>query len=164
MEPNPPKAPETGIERRLEQLAALMRRMVKTIHLIEEPANLTPTQWLVLVHLEESPRMRIGVLAQALGAAQNTVSEVVTRLERAGMLVKERDPDDNRAVKVRLTDKAKAALHGRRQNIRAANRALLQAMDDTEQQRFVEAFELMVSMAERARAAMLASQENRRNR
>jgi MarR family transcriptional regulator, organic hydroperoxide resistance regulator len=142
-----------------------MRRAVKTIQVTEEPFGLTPTQLVVIVHLHDHERMRIGALAQALGAAQNTVSEVVTRLERSGLVVKERDPEDNRAVIVRLTAKGHGALESRRDAVRACHRALLEAMSAEERRRFAESFELMVSMAEKAReASSQARRENRRKK
>ena len=156
---------DAHIERSLERLSDLMRRMIKTVQVTDDLVALTPTQLVVLVHLDERQCLRIGVLAQALGAAQNTVSEVVSRLERSNLVVKERDPHDHRAVIVRMTAAGKAALEQRRSAVSQNHRALLEAMNAQEQSRFVEAFELMVSMAERARATgSLAKRDTRRKK
>jgi MarR family transcriptional regulator, organic hydroperoxide resistance regulator len=156
---------DTDIERSLERLSASMRRMIKTVRLTEDLEDLTPTQMVVLIHLDEEQTMRIGALAQALAAAQNTVSEVVSRLVRSEMVIKERDPADHRAVIVRLTAKGKAALEKRRHLLKDSHRVLLEAMSVDEQHKFVEAFEILVSMAERARAASpLSRRVARRNK
>lgn len=155
---------DPAIERHLESMRQLMRRAVKTISLSDVTSALTPTQLVVLVHLDEREKSRIGGLAQALGAAQNTVSEVVTRMQRAGMVVKERDPDDNRAVVVRLAPKGRAALEEQRATMRGQHRALLEALTDEERRRFIESFEVIVSMAERARLAMAEARRGARRK
>jgi DNA-binding MarR family transcriptional regulator len=68
-------------------------------------------------------------------------------------VVKERDPQDHRAVIVRLTLAGKEALERRREILCDNHRHLLEAMSADEQRRFVDAFEVMVSMAEKARSA-----------
>ena len=114
-------------------------------------AELTPTQLVVLSHLDEQP-MRVGVLAGEMAAAQNTISEVVARLERIGMVSKHRDPSDHRAVLVGLTTAGHRTLERRRATMRGAHRAVLEALSHADRTRFVEAFELLVEMTERAGA------------
>ncbi len=142
-----------ALEPRLERMSQLMRRMVRTLRVPDDQVDLTPTQLVVLSHLNESP-MRIGSLARAVGAAQNTISEVVARLQRAGLVNKTRDLDDHRAVVVAITEQGARALDTRRATIRRYHRAVLEALPDRDQQRLVDAFELLVGMAERARTAM----------
>jgi DNA-binding MarR family transcriptional regulator len=156
---------DPALEKYLESMRQLMRRAVKTVSLSDvTTAELTPTQLVVLVHLSERERMRIGMLAHALGAAQNTVSEVVTRMERSGMVVKERDPDDNRAVMVRLAPKGKAALDKQRESMRSQHRTMLEALTDEERQKLVESFDVVVSMAERARNVMMDARRDARRK
>lgn len=155
---------DPGLDKRLEQLTHLMRRMFRVVRMPEEHAELTPTQLLTLSHLDVHGAMRIGALAQALGAAQNTVSEVVSRMVRSGMLLKERDPADNRAVIVRLGPQGKAALEQHREGARRVNRELLEALTPEQQERLIESFEMMVTLVERAREPNAAERREARRK
>ena len=50
----------------------------------------------------EDPAM-VGELAEAMGVTPSTMSLNLTRLERAGLVTRERDPADRRVMNVRLT-------------------------------------------------------------
>jgi len=67
--------------------------------------GLNPTQGQVLVVLRASggARLRISDLAERLALAPATISDSVAALERKGMVTKQRDPADARAVAVFLT-------------------------------------------------------------
>jgi len=159
-----PAERDPELDKRLEQLTHLMRRMFRVVRMPEEHADLTPTQLLTLSHLDVHGSMRIGALAQALGAAQNTVSEVVSRMVRSGMLLKERDPADNRAVIVRMGPQGKAALELHRAGARRVNRELLEALTAEQQERLLESFEMMVSLVERAREPGVAERRDARRK
>ncbi len=154
---------EQDLERKLEQMSDLMRRMVRAVRVPESDVDLTPTQLLVLSLLDEGPS-RIGVLASAAAAAQNTISEVVARLTRSGLVSKSPDPGDGRAVLVGLTAAGKQALETRRRAMHDYHRSVLGALSARDRQRFVEAFEVLVTMAEAAHAqAMKPMSPTRRN-
>lgn len=66
-------------------------------------ADLSLTQLRVLAILRDR-RPRIGDLARYLGLERSTMTGLVARAERKGLLVREPDPDDRRSVVVALTD------------------------------------------------------------
>jgi DNA-binding MarR family transcriptional regulator len=47
-------------------------------------------------------------LAERLGLEKSTVSRIAAEMERQGMLVRERDPDNRRVYRLRLTDLGRA--------------------------------------------------------
>ena len=57
---------------------------------------------------DESPRL--GEIAKALGLTVGGTSKIVDRIERAGLLRREPDPDDRRASRVVLTDTGRSSL------------------------------------------------------
>ncbi|WP_454279699.1 MarR family winged helix-turn-helix transcriptional regulator [Sphingomonas sp. Marseille-Q8236] len=65
--------------------------------------GLTYPQYLALHVLWEEDGRTIGAIAQRLGLESSTVTPLVKRLEASGQLVRERDPQDERQVRVRLT-------------------------------------------------------------
>jgi DNA-binding MarR family transcriptional regulator len=148
--PRAAPARNIDVERKLERIGELVRRLLRSMRIPDDATELTPTQLVVLSHLDEQP-MRVGVLAGRMGAAQNTISEVVARLERSGMVSKQRDPDDHRAVLVGLAPVGRRMLERRRAIMRGAHRAVIEALSPADRVRFVEAFELLVEMTERAR-------------
>jgi DNA-binding MarR family transcriptional regulator len=144
---------QRDLESKLDQLGILMRRMVRVVRVPDDHAELTPTQMVVLSLLDDGS-MRIGSLAATMGAAQNTISEVVARLTRSGLVRKTPDPVDGRAVLVELTPAGRQALESRRRAMRDYHRSVLKALSPKERHKFVEAFEVLVTMVEAARRQM----------
>jgi DNA-binding MarR family transcriptional regulator len=64
----------------------------------------------LLQAVESEPGIGVAAAADALHLAQNSVSTLVNQLVEAGLLERERDPSDRRAVRLRLTDAAEQRL------------------------------------------------------
>jgi DNA-binding MarR family transcriptional regulator len=93
-------------------LAATSRSVVALYRPVLEPLGLTHPQYLVMLALwERSPR-RVGDIGQALMLEPATLSPLLKRLEAAGLITRDRDVDDDRALAVGLTD-AGTALRGK---------------------------------------------------
>lgn len=67
-------------------------------------STLTFPQMLVLVLLDSDGPMPISALARATGSANSTISGVVDRLERAGLLRRVRSEQDRRVIFVEVTE------------------------------------------------------------
>lgn len=65
--------------------------------------GLTYPQYLALHVLWEEDGRTIGAIAQRLGLESSTVTPLIKRLEASGQVMRERDPQDERQVRVRLT-------------------------------------------------------------
>ena len=98
------------------------------------------------IHIHDEGPRTIGQLAQGLGISQGWASRVVDELERAGYVERERDPDDRRVVRVRLTPMAVERVERAYQWRGGAVEAALGGMDAQERaavtaflRRFVEA-------------------------
>ena len=70
--------------------------------------GLTYPQFLVMVALWGTDGRTVGELGAALGLESSTLTPLVKRLEAAGLLARRRDSDDERVVRVSLTDKGRA--------------------------------------------------------
>lgn len=64
----------------------------------------------LLLVVEAEPHIGVAAAARTLHLAGNTVSTLVNQLVDAGMLLREVDPTDRRAVRLVLTDAATARL------------------------------------------------------
>jgi DNA-binding MarR family transcriptional regulator len=67
----------------------------------------TTAQWRVIAHVGYSPGLKQVELAERMDVEPITACRIVDRLEEAGLVERQRDPDDRRAWRLVLTDKAK---------------------------------------------------------
>jgi DNA-binding MarR family transcriptional regulator len=67
-----------------------------------------PSYGSVLVPLFEEDGLRMGELARRSRLAKQTMTTLVRLCERDGLVQRTRDPEDARAYRVRLTDRARA--------------------------------------------------------
>jgi DNA-binding MarR family transcriptional regulator len=66
-----------------------------------------PSYGSILVPLFEEDGLRVGELGQRAGLAKQTMTTMVRLLERDGLVSREADPDDGRALRVYLTPAAR---------------------------------------------------------
>jgi len=84
-------------------LAAASRSVIGIYRPILEPMGLTHPQYLVMLALWESSPRTAGDVASALYLEPATLSPLLKRLEAAGYITRQRNPEDERALAVRLT-------------------------------------------------------------
>jgi DNA-binding MarR family transcriptional regulator len=73
--------------------------------------GLTPQQYLLLLAVRVAPEPpRVGMLADELLIAGNSALELVGRAEVLGLVHRERDPADQRAVRVSLPEQGEALI------------------------------------------------------
>lgn len=88
-------------------LAVASRSVIALYRPVLEPLGLTHPQYLVMLALwERSPRT-LRDLSGALQLDPGTLSPLLKRLEATGLVVRARDPDDERALAVTLTPKGR---------------------------------------------------------
>ena len=69
--------------------------------------GITYPQYLVLHTLWEKDGRTVGGIAERLALESSTVTPLVKRLEAAGLVVRTRNPNDERQVKVNLTQRGR---------------------------------------------------------
>lgn len=72
--------------------------------------GVTTAQWRVMAWLGRQPGMKQVELAECLDVEPITACRIVDRLEDAGLVERQRDPDDRRAWRLVLTPKAEPIL------------------------------------------------------
>ena len=94
----------------------LFRAVYLTFHRRDAPRSQLPnTSLAVLEHLALAGPLTIGEAAAHLRRAQSVVSEVVSHLERQGLLERESDPADRRRTLVWLTPAGQTTLRRQRE-------------------------------------------------
>lgn len=96
--------------------------------------DLTFPQALVLNCLLEGSPVPISVLAERAGSANSTVSGIVDRLERMGLVERERSKEDRRVIYVGLTEEYRARQSDIAANVHSYFATLLDALDDEEKE------------------------------
>lgn len=90
-------------------LAVASRTVIGLYRPLLEPMGLTHPQYLVMLALWEESPLRVADLAHRLSLEPATLSPLLKRLEANGMVTRERDPRDDRALAVSLTAQGLAA-------------------------------------------------------
>jgi DNA-binding MarR family transcriptional regulator len=129
-------------DRLVEDLLALWRLLRVNTHPVRR-GEITPEQYWLLKLLNKRGEMSIGELAEALGLTGSSVTTACKRLEKAGMLRRERQADgqDERIVLVSLTPQGREQLETWQQERRAALTQMLAPLSLSEQeelQRLIE--------------------------
>lgn len=129
-------------DRLVENLLALWRLLRVNTHPVRR-GEITPEQYWLLKLLNKRGEMSIGELAEALGLTGSSVTTACKRLEKAGMLRRERQTDgqDERVVLVSLTSQGREQIEAWQQERRVALTQMLAPLTASEQnelQRLIE--------------------------
>ncbi len=93
-----------------EQVLVALRRVTRAIDLhskqLVQTHGLTGPQALLLKELLRGEETSVGELAQRVSLSQATVTDILNRLEKRRLVVRQRSNSDKRRVLVQCTDKA----------------------------------------------------------
>lgn len=106
--------------------AADLERLIIAAHALTRIAALETrseapaAQWRTLALLRDNGPLRIGELARLSRVTQPGMTKLAGAMEQAGLVIREPDPDDSRAVRVIATPEGEAAYAGWRAQFVAA--------------------------------------------
>jgi DNA-binding MarR family transcriptional regulator len=95
-------------------VAAGLERLIGLFRWLSPPSGLSLTAAATLATLERSGPRRLTALAAREGVTQPAMTQLVARLQDAGLAERAADPADGRVVQVRITAEGQAMLAGRR--------------------------------------------------
>lgn len=95
---------------------------------------ITRVQWLILRHVYKHGESTIGQLADQLDVRSSTMSQMIDRLELAGLVYRVQDERDARARLVRLTDEGRRVIEHLRNVRKELLSELFQQLTEDEQQ------------------------------
>jgi DNA-binding MarR family transcriptional regulator len=93
-------------------------------------AEVRPSYGSVLLPLLEEDGLRMGQIAERARLSKQTMTTMVRLCERDGLVCRERDPDDARAFRIHLTERAKDFRPVARQVLRELDRKVLAALGE----------------------------------
>ena len=97
-------------------LYAASRAVTSLYRVVLEDLDLTYPQYLVMLALWEKDHRLVKELGAELNLDSGTLSPLLKRLQTAGLVVRNRQADDERSVRISLTDSGKA-LHEKARGI-----------------------------------------------
>jgi DNA-binding MarR family transcriptional regulator len=126
------RTPRPEAIRATAALRAALRSFEHASDRIAREHGLTPRRYLLLLMIKGAPdgseRSTVSELAELLKLEQHTVTELVGRAERAGLLARERSARDARVVHLRLTDEGDASVAAIFREHERERRALMRAL------------------------------------
>jgi DNA-binding MarR family transcriptional regulator len=133
-------------------VAAALERLIGLFRSLSPPSGLSLTAAATLATLERSGPCRLTALASREGVTQPAMTQLIARLQEAGLVGRAADPDDGRVVQVRVTADGRAVLADRRA-VRAERLAgLLAGLSPDERDALAAALPAMDALANARRA------------
>ena len=130
-------------ERLVEDLLSLSRLLRPG-----RDSGMTPQQYWLLRQLSKAGPLGTGELAQALGITIGSATVACKRLEKAGLLTRERQEEDERIVRIALPEQGRAQIDALRQRKRDALAQWLDVLDQREQEVLQGMVERLLEAAE----------------
>ncbi len=128
---------DMATEQLAEELLTLWRILRSLYHPVRQE-EITPEQYWLLRLLSRSGSLTIGDLAAKLEITTSSATAACKRLEKAGLLTRERQSDDERIVRVALTDQGTARHQAWHERKRQALAQMLGVLSEQEQEQFQE--------------------------
>lgn len=98
----------------IEQVLIALRRVIRATDLyskhLAKTSGLTAPQILLLQAIRDRGQVTIGELAEEISLSQATVTTIIDRLEKRGLVYRQRSTEDKRKVHAFLTEKAEQVL------------------------------------------------------
>lgn len=107
--PVPPLGPEikSDVDRVLEAIIYLYTESRRLTKELARRADLTGPQLTVVKLLEQIGDLSLSELSERIRAQNSTVTGIIDRMEREGLVTRERSKEDRRVVYIRLTTKGR---------------------------------------------------------
>lgn len=97
-------------------------------------SGMTPQQYWLLRQLRDAGPLSTSELALALGVTPGSATVACKRLEKAGLVTRTRGEEDERVVRIALTEQGRAQIDALRQQRREALSAWLSVLSQREQE------------------------------
>ena len=135
---------------RYDEVLVALRRIIRATDLhsrqLSKVSGLTSPQLLILQLLRQHTELTVGEVAQRVSLSQATVTTIIDRLEKRGLVKRERGSSDKRKVYVYLTDAANAVLLNAPKPLQESFVQQFQDLHDWEQTMILSALERVAYM------------------
>ena len=135
MEPSSFDGYVVDIEKLLRGVARIVKKRGRDIL---AAFDITPPQLDALLHLKESGDITMGELCQKMYLACSTATDLSDRMERSGLIARQRDSADRRVIRLHITELGDGVIKKVMQARREYLQTILAKMDDADKQRLID--------------------------
>lgn len=147
-----PTAPVLGDNPVAEGVVAALRRISRAMDVhsrsMMQRWGLTGPQLTILRELSRKGEMTTGQIATAVSLSQATVTGILDRLERRGLVHRQRSQQDKRKVMVKSTDDCTRLLHSAPPMLQQSLASQLDQLADWEQTQILAGLQRLVALME----------------
>ncbi|MDD5622245.1 MAG: MarR family transcriptional regulator [Actinomycetota bacterium] len=126
------------IEKILEDIRAIKHEISAELHFFSAGIRITHPQWLVLRLVKSNGTINIKDLANLLDTTSSATTQIVNGLVNKGLLLRKRNPDDRRTLKIELSEKFKNQFDSIKNKSFKTLSLLFDALDDDELLKYCE--------------------------
>ncbi|WP_435859741.1 MarR family winged helix-turn-helix transcriptional regulator [Streptomyces parvulus] len=142
------ESPQEGPEPSPEDLIVAVEQMIRYVRQSARTGGLSTAASQTLARLNREGPRRLTELARGEGVSQPNMTQLVTRLERAGLVRRTADASDGRGVLVEVTDAGLEVVARRRAERALALQGLMRDMTGPEQRATTTALLAMARVIE----------------
>jgi DNA-binding MarR family transcriptional regulator len=128
------------------QIAGALEELVRVYRRLNPAGGLSATAAATLSSLDRRGPARLTELAVQEGVSQPAMTQLITRLQDAGLAQRAADPEDGRVVRVHITDAGRAELRHRRAVRTTRLATLLERLPEAEQAALTAALPAVASL------------------
>ncbi len=132
-----------NIERLLRHVAFIIRRRGRDIL---DDFGITNPQFSAFLALFEHKNMTMGELCDKLYLAYSTATDLIDRMEKNGLLERNRDLQDRRVIRLTITDKGKSVISEVMDARRRYVASILEYLSPEEREHLAEALQRLHSL------------------
>ena len=137
----------TKQEQILEYTNFIHRRMTNLISTLLSEKNLSAMQMSILNLIEQSDSgLRISQLSRMLGVTDSNISAICQRMEKDGLVIRQRSKNDQRVVVVSSTTKAQELINSFRDELLQINKERMDKLTPTQQDQILSALKTIMEL------------------
>src|SRR6185436_2331732 len=140
-----------NLDATLEAFVYLYAESRRVTRVVAEQHGLTGSQLLVLKMLEPVGKLSLSALSERIRAKNSTVTGIIDRMERDGLVARRRSDDDRRVVHIELTAKGRGLAAGVQAPPTFLFRSLLESLPERDA---ADLERIMTKLAKRVRETM----------
>lgn len=133
-----------------DKILIALRRIIRAVHLrskkLEKDTGLTAPQFIVLQTLARHGAMKPSALSREISLSQPTVTAILDRLKRAGLIVRTESATDRRALPAEITEKGRAVIGTAPELLQAGFLKAFRKLPDWEQHMLIGALQRVAEL------------------